>query len=263
MMSQDQTNQYALITGASSGMGYHYARQLAARGYNLLMVSNQDAIYEKADTIRQNYKIQVIALLQDLGTPTAAKDLHNYCLQHNIHIDILINNAGVYHDCDFLDDTEKFNTLIINLHMLTPAMLCYYFGQDMVAQGRGYILNVSSVTAHIPVQRLATYAASKAFIESFTHSLHIELRHKGVIVTNIAPGAVDTGLYHLNSTATHIGKKLGYIVTPEYLVHRALKGLFGGKAKVSVPCIWNALLVFLIALIPTRLLLLIRKYHLF
>lgn len=257
------TGKYALVTGASSGMGYCYARRLAERGYNLLIVSNEVAINDKAILLRRDYGVEVIPLVRDLSLQIAAKELHTYCTTNQLHIEVLVNNAGVYHDRDFLDDSEAFNTLILNLHVFTPAMLCYYFGHDMAARGKGYILNVCSVTSHIAVQRLATYAATKAFLESFTRSLHVELRGKGVIVTNISPGAVDTGLYHIRPFATRIGKALGYIVTPDYLVRRALRGLFRGQSKVSVPCVWNALLTVLVALIPTSALRLIRRLRWF
>ncbi len=250
---------YALVTGASSGMGYCYARQLAQRGYNLIIVSNETSIFEKADLLQQDFAVKVIALMRDLSLQTAARDLYACCTEQSLEVEVLVNNAGVYHNGDFIDDTEAFNTLIINLHVVTPTMLCYYFGQDMVLRNRGYILNVCSVTSHISVQRIATYAATKAFLSSFTRSLHIELRSKGVCVTDVSPGAVDTGLYHIRPQSTKIGKILGYIVSPDYLVKRALHGLFQGRAKVSVPCLWNAMLVGIVGLIPTSLLRLIRK----
>lgn len=251
--------EYALVTGASSGMGYCYAQQLAKRGYNLLIISNEEAIHNKAGELRKDFLVEVVSLNTDLSRQDAAKELHSYCTEHQLTIEVLVNNAGVYHDCDFLNDTEGFNTLIINLHVLTPAMLCYYFGQDMARRGKGYILNVCSVTSRIAVQRLATYSATKAFLSNFTRSLHVELRNKGVRVTNVSPGAVDTGLYHIRPWATKMGKALGYIVSPEYLVRRALNGLFRGRAKVSVPYVWNVVLVVLVSLIPTSLLRGIRR----
>ena len=251
--------EYALMTGASSGMGYCYAQQLAKRGYNLLVVSNEEAIHNKAEELRKDFAVEVVSLNTDLSRQDAAKELHSYCTEHQLTIEVLVNNAGVYHDRDFLNDTEGFNTLIINLHVLTPAMLCYYFGQDMARRGKGYILNVCSVTSRIAVQRLATYSATKAFLSNFTRSLHVELRNKGVRVTNVSPGAVDTGLYHIRPWATKMGKALGYIVSPEYLVRRALNGLFRGRAKVSVPYVWNVVLVVLVSLIPTSLLRGIRR----
>lgn len=255
---------FALVTGASSGMGYCYAQALAARGYNLLMVSNEEAIHDKAKTISEVHSdLQVLSLVMDLGTPTAAKDLYIYCVDHQLEVEVLINNAGVYHDRDFLDDSVAFNELILYLHVFTPAMLEYYFAQEMVKRHKGYILNMCSITDRIAVQRLGTYGATKAFLSAHTRSVHVELKNKGVFITAVRPGAVDTGLYSLNSTATKIGKMLGYIVSPEHLVRRALRGLFRGRAMVSVPYVWNVILLFFVALIPTCLLRLIRKIHLF
>lgn len=253
------TDSFALITGASSGMGYCYAQQLAARGYQLLIVSNEPAIHEKAAILRNEYSVQVVSLERDLSLPSAAQELHQYCIDNQLEVEVLVNNAGVYHDRDFLLDSERFNSLILNLHMYTPAMLCYYFGQDMVARHKGYILNVCSITSTIAVQRLATYSATKAFLSNFSRALHVELRQKGVIVTDISPGAVDTGLYHIHPIFTKIGRALGIIVSPEYLVKRALNALFRGRAKATVPFVWSKLIQLFVALIPTCLLRLIRR----
>ena len=253
------TDSFALITGASSGMGYCYAQQLAARGYQLLIVSNEPAIHEKAAVLRNEYSVQVVSLERDLSLPSAAQELHQYCIDNQLEVEVLVNNAGVYHDRDFLLDSERFNSLILNLHMYTPAMLCYYFGQDMVARHKGYILNVCSITSTIAVQRLATYSATKAFLSNFSRALHVELRQKGVIVTDISPGAVDTGLYHIHPIFTKMGRALGIIVSPEYLVKRALNALFRGRAKATVPFVWSRLIQLFVALIPTCLLRLIRR----
>ncbi len=253
------TDSFALITGASSGMGYCYAQQLAARGYQLLIVSNEPAIHEKAAVLRNEYSVQVVSLERDLSLPSAAQELHQYCIDNQLEVEVLVNNAGVYHDRDFLLDSERFNSLILNLHMYTPAMLCYYFGQDMVARQKGYILNVCSITSTIAVQRLATYSATKAFLSNFSRALHVELRQKGVIVTDISPGAVDTGLYHIHPIFTKMGRALGIIVSPEYLVKRALNALFRGRAKATVPFVWSKLIQLFVALIPTCLLRLIRR----
>ena len=253
------TDSFALITGASSGMGYCYAQQLAARGYQLLIVSNEPAIHEKAAILRNEYSVQVVSLERDLSLPSAAQELHQYCIDNQLEVEVLVNTAGVYHDRDFLLDSERFNSLILNLHMYTPAMLCYYFGQDMVARHKGYILNVCSITSTIAVQRLATYSATKAFLSNFSRALHVELRQKGVIVTDISPGAVDTGLYHIHPIFTKMGRALGIIVSPEYLVKRALNALFRGRAKATVPFVWSKLIQLFVALIPTCLLRLIRR----
>lgn len=255
---------YALVTGASSGCGYEYARILAQKGYNLLIVSNEEAIHKKADVLRGDFPVNVISLVRNLGVQDAAKDLYNYCTDNHIEIEVLINNAGVYHDRDFMDDSEAFNMLIMNLHMITPAMLIYYFGQDMAKRGKGYVLNMCSVTADIAVQRLGSYGSTKAFLRNFSRSLYVEMKDKGVIITDMTPGAINTGLYNIKPWATKIGLLLGYIVQPNYLARRGVNAMFRGRAKVSVPFVWNYLLIWLVVLfVPTCLLRLIRKMGLF
>lgn len=253
---------YALVTGSSSGIGFQYARVMAEKKYNLLMVSNEEAIFEKAESIKEEFHVDAIPLMKDLGRQESAKELYDYCKEHNIPIDVIINNAGVYHDRDFVDDSPAFNTLILNLHMHTPAMLMYYFSKDMIERGRGYILNMSSVTSNIAVQRLATYGASKAFLKNFSRSTHIELYHKGVYVTTVQPGAVNTGLYNIGKRARKIGLFLGYIIEPERLAHKAVNAMFHRRASLT-PGFINHVLLFLVALLPTSLLRLIRKWGLF
>lgn len=254
---------YALITGASSGCGYEYARLLAAKGYNLLIVSNEEAIHDKAQMLREDYPIEVRSLVMDLGRQEAARELYTYCAEQGLEIEVLVNNAGVYHDRDFVNDSEAFNLLIMNLHMITPAMLIYYFAQDMAKRGKGYVLNMCSITANIAVQRLSTYGATKAFLQNFSRSVYIELKDKGVIVTNVTPGAINTGLYNIRPWLTKMGLVLGYIVQPNYLAKRGLNAMFRGRSKVSVPCVWNYVLLFFVALIPTCLLRLIRRLKIF
>ena len=254
---------YAIITGASSGCGYEYARVMASKGYDLLIVSNEDTIHDKAALLRQEYPVTVLSLVRNLGVQEAAKELYDYCHTNGIEVEVLINNAGVYHDRDFLDDTEGFNQLILNLHMYTPAMLMYYFGQDMVKRGKGYVLNMCSITADIAVQRLSTYGATKAFLQNFTRSVHVEWKAKGVYVTNVTPGAINTGLYNIRPWLTKMGLALGYIVEPDYLARRGVKAMLKGRAKVSIPGIWNTILLFFVALIPTGLLRLIRNWGIF
>ena len=147
--------------------------------------------------------------------------------------------------------------------MFTPAMLIYYFGQDMAKRPKGYVLNMCSITANIAVQRLSTYGATKAFLQNFSRSVYIELKDKGVIVTNVTPGAINTGLYNIRPWLTKMGLVLGYIVQPNYLAKRGLNAMFRGRSKVSVPCVWNYVLLFFVALIPTCLLRLIRRLKIF
>lgn len=253
----------ALVTGASSGIGYQYARELGLRGYNLIVVSNDgEELSKKAEALRADYGVKVLDIVMDLGVQSAAKDLYEICSKRNLEVEVLVNNAGVYHDRDFLKDSEEFNSLILNLHVYTPAMLEYYFGRDMVGRGKGYILNMSSITSDIAVQRLATYSATKAFLKNFSRCTHVELFREGVTVTCVRPGAVATGLYNLKPSALKVGLAAGYIITPEKLARKALNAMFRGKARIT-PGFSSKLLVLLVGLIPTGALKLVRKLGIF
>ncbi len=264
-MSNKPSATYAIVTGASSGIGYAFAEQLLLRGYNLLIVSNVPEIEEAAKRLKDaalqdgSTNLQVVPLQMDLGQQNSARDLYEYTREHKMEIEVLVNNAGVYHDKDILDDSEGFTSLIMNLHMYTPAMLCYLFGQDMRERRKGYILNVCSVTSKMAAQRLGTYGGTKAFLSHFTRALHIELRKYGVHVTDVSPGAVDTGLYNIKPWMTKLGKCLGIIVSPQTLARRGLRALFRGRAKTTIPTVFWRILCFIILLIPTCLLRLIRR----
>ena len=115
------------------------------------------------------------------------------------------------------------------------------------------------MTSKIVAQRLGTYASTKCFLSAFTRSLHIELHPYGVYVTDVSPGAVDTGLFSIPRWVTKAGKCLGIIASPERLARRGLFALFHGWAKTTVPTIFWKVLCFIILLIPTCLLRLIRR----
>lgn len=254
---------FAIVTGASSGIGYEFARQLAKKGYPLIIVSNEDKIVDCAAKLAGEYNVKAHGLVRDLGKQESARELYEYCHKQGWQVEVLVNNAGVYHDKDILDDSEAFTALIMNLHMHTPAMLCYLFGQDMRERKSGYILNVCSVTSKMAAQRLGTYGGTKAFLAHFTRALHIELKKYGVHVTDVSPGAVDTGLYSIKPWMTKVGKCLGIIVSPETLARRGLRALFHGRSKVTIPCVFWKILCGIILLVPTCLLRLIRRLGLF
>lgn len=262
-MKDEEKYRYALVTGASSGIGLEFARQLAQKGYPLIIVSNVNEIMDCAKQLNEQYGVTVHGLVRNLGTADAARELYDYCHAQGWEVEVLVNNAGVYHDKDILDDSEAFTQLIIQLHMTTPAMLCYLFGKDMRERRKGYILNVCSVTSNMAAQRLGTYGSTKAFLTNFTRALHIELHKYGVHVTNVSPGAVDTGLYNIKPWMTKAGKCLGIIVSPQTLARRGLRAMFRGRSKTTVPTVFWWILCGIILLIPTCLLRLIRRLGLF
>lgn len=248
----------SLVTGASSGIGLQYATQLA-RDYHtdLLLVSNQeDELRKVAENLEAQYKVRAIPHYADLSKQDAAEDLYDYCHANNLVVDILINDAGVFFFNPYCETSMKRISLMLNLHMVTVSKLCRLFGEDMVARQltdeeqaqticgkprrKGYILNMSSMSAWMAMPGIQTYNATKAFIYNFSKSLWYELKPKGVNITVMTPGAVDTALFGLAPNLRKLAVNLKVSIPPEKLVKRALRSMFRGK-KADMPGVINHL----------------------
>ena len=253
MESKNHTrNVTALITGGDSGIGLEYARQLAAQGCRLALVSNRpQALEEAACALRAEYAVRVDVLEADLAVPGAAQTVSDWCDREGIRPEILINNAGMFF-MEYLSPASLGKAdKMMALHMQTAADLCILFGAQMKERGRGYILNMGSMTAWIPAPGIAVYSASKAFLVSFSRGLSHELRPYGVRVTAVCPAAVDTGLYPLNPRLRRNLRRLGIIRTPEWLARKGLRALFRGR-RLLRPGPLNRLVPFLVRLLPAR-----------
>lgn len=248
----------SLVTGASSGIGLQYATQLA-RDYHtdLLLVSNQeDELRKVAENLEAQYKVRAIPHYADLSKQDAAEDLYDYCHANNLVVDILINDAGVFFFNPYCETSMKRISLMLNLHMVTVAKLCRLFGEDMIARQltneeqaqticgkprrKGYILNMSSMSAWMAMPGIQTYNATKAFIYNFSKSLWYELKPKGVNITVMTPGAVDTALFGLAPNLRRLAVNLRVSIPPEKLVKCALHSMFRGK-KADMPGVINHL----------------------
>jgi len=232
----------ALVTGASSGIGLQYATALA-RDYHtdLLLVSNQEKEQiAVAKQLADTYGIKTIPLYRDLSKQDAAEELHQYCLDNNLQVDILINNAGVFFFNPLVETSMKRLELMLMLHVVTVAKMCRLFGEDMCRRGNGYILNMSSMSAWMAYPGIQTYNSTKAFIYNFSKSLWYEFRPKGVGITVMTPGAVDTELFGLSPYWRKIAVRLTVSIPPEKLVKIALKRMFK-KKKWGMPGVINHL----------------------
>lgn len=240
----------ALITGGSSGMGKIYAQRLAEARCSLLLVSNQkEELQQVSDDLRQRFNINVLQRFQDLAVDNAGDDLFAFCQEQQLEIDILINNAGMFFFEELTPDNEARAMKMMQLHIFTPTRLCLLFGNEMKQRGHGYILNMSSMAAQLPCPGIAIYSASKAYLKSFSKSLFFEMRPYGVGVTTVCPAAIATPLYKLKPSLLKLGVKFGVIGTPQWLVKRALRGLFH-KRRVVKPGLMNYYLPPLVNALP-------------
>ena len=244
---------YALITGGSSGIGLEYAKQLAERGYGLVLVSNQEEqLREAASELSGRFGVPVEWLYLDLSAQGCARKLLEFCDSKGLEVDILINNAGIFF-IEYLGshNLEKARTMV-GLHVAAVTECCILFGERMKARGAGRILIMSSMTADIPAPGIAVYSASKAYLKSFGLGLSYELAPYGVTVTTILPAAVDTGLYNLSPRMRKTGRRLGLVLSPEKLVRKALRAMFHGR-RIRRPGALNLTIPFLVRLLPSRL----------
>ena len=242
-----------LITGASSGIGYEFAKIFAENGYNLVIVArNRDKLEilkrEILEGISKDVKIMVIEA--DLSFENAAQELYDQIKSENIKIDTLVNNAGVgiYGNfSEFDDEMMKKNDAMINLNIKTVVELTKLFLNDMLKSGSGEILNVSSIAAFIPGPLMSTYYASKAFVQSFTEAVREELRNdargKNIRISALCPGPTATGFEKSsNLEESSLFEKMK-VMTAKKVAEIGYKEFQKGKA-IIIPGIFNRIAVF-------------------
>ena len=243
----------ALVTGGSSGIGLEFSRQLAEKGYDLIIVSNsREQLDAVCAPIAEEYGVRVIPRLQNLATGNAAEELMEWCDSQSVLPDILINNAGMFYFKELSPELMGKAEVMIGLHVTTPTKMCILFGDRMKQRGSGRILLVASMAARIPAPGIQVYSATKAYLRRFGESLSFELKPYGVTVTTLCPAAVATPLYGLKKGLLNFGVAIRVIHTPQWLVRKALKGLFRGR-RLMKPSIMNAYLPPMIKMLPSNL----------
>lgn len=249
-MKEQLKGKWALVTGASSGMGLHYSIDLAKRGCNVLLVSNQKEQVEiAAQNIANEWGVKTIGLYKDLAQGDSANELYDFCTNNNIEVEVLINNAGIFFFRDIADKPMPVIETMLYLHVVTVTKLCKLFAEPMKSRKRGYILNMSSISAHTPYPGISLYTASKSYIRTFTKAYHYELKEHGIKVMVVCPGAVATDLYNLPKNLQQLGINIGVIYRPEKLTHRAINKLLKGKLEY-IPGIINLLFKPIFAILP-------------
>ena len=241
--------QTALVTGASSGIGEAFARQLAAMGANLVIAARRTERLEAlASDIRSQHSVNVLVITADLSTADAPARL--FADTEDTTIDILINNAGFGTQDPFLDIPWAKTREQMQLNMSSLTELCFHFGRAMRKRGRGHILNVSSIGAYQPVPHFATYAAGKAYVRDFTEALAFELAGSGVHACCLCPGATATEFSDV------AGQKLSAWMKPFFMsaddcARIGLRALFRGRRNI-ISGLSNKLTCWLLRFLPRR-----------
>lgn len=183
----------ALITGASTGIGAALAREFANNGHDLILVARSlGKLQALADELSAQHGIQAEVIAQDLSAMDAAEVLHAEVQRRELAVDILVNNAGLLFEGPYWETALANHQQLLQVNIGAVVALTHHFLPGMITRGQGRVLNLASTSAFQPVPFLASYAASKAFVLSFSEALAIELKGKGVTVTALCPGFTET-----------------------------------------------------------------------
>lgn len=197
MANEANNNLYALVTGATSGIGYELAKLFAQDGYNIIAVARTEEDLKKvAEEFKKEYGVQVEAIAKDLFGEKAADELYHEVKSRGLQVEVLVNDAGqgVY---GFFDETDiEDQVRIIHLNVVSLTRLTYFFLKDMKARNSGKILQLASVVSELPSPYQAVYGGTKAYVLGFTEALISELKDSAVTVTALQPGATDTDFFN-------------------------------------------------------------------
>jgi short-subunit dehydrogenase len=241
---------YALVTGASSGIGWHIAQALARKGYSIIAVSNQSMqLDDLKKNLEEKYGVTVIPFHIDLTFEDSAQQVFNFCRDNLLSVEVLINNAGIYFFGEVIRVDQSAMRSMLTLHVMTPVLLCRLFGEQMVERGRGFILNVSSITSVMPYPGISMYGPTKTFIRHFTRALRTEMRIYKINVTCLIPGAVDTALYDASNYNISLLKKLRIMKQPSGVADAGVKAVFTDKAE-CIPGLLNKFIVIFLPVVP-------------
>ncbi|MBU5353016.1 SDR family oxidoreductase [Paenibacillus barcinonensis] len=245
-------HQWALITGASSGIGEAFALEMASQGYHVVLVARSEAkLIQLAQRIERIYSVKAEVIAADLSEMLGPQYIYNECQKRGIRVNTLINNAGFathgwFEQVDGLRQQEE-----IMLNVVAVTNMTHLFLPGMLEARTGAVINVSSTAAFQPDPYMAVYGATKSYVLSFTEALYEENRGRGIQFLAICPGATETSFFDVvNAEEASVGKR----DTPEHVVEVAMKALISGKSY-AVPGASNYWTAQLARLLPRRLIL--------
>jgi len=241
----------ALITGASSGIGKEFAKLLASKGYNLVIVARRENLLKALALELSEVKVNIFSI--DLTAENAIDDLLKYLSDEQIQIEVLVNNAGFgdYNRFDQADISKLQNMIDLNIKVLTD--LTYYIGRQMLRRKSGYILNIASTAAFQPGPKMAVYFATKNYVLAFSEAIAYEWKKEGVIVSTLCPGPTQSEFFDHADMTDSVMLKTMKLPSSEAVAKFGLKHLFNGKT-VAVHGFLNKFLIFLGRFTPRNVL---------
>lgn len=235
-----ENQKHVLITGATSGIGYELAKLFAAANYNLVLLArNKQNLNQTAEElIAINPKIHAHIIAVDLFKPDSAHKVYEATTGLGIEIDILVNDAGQGEYGPFAETDLARELDIINLNIVSLVTLTKLYLKDMIRRNDGKILQLASSVSKAPSPLLSIYAATKAFVLSFTEALIEEVKDTNISITALQPYATDTDFFHKAKMENTVTYREGNMSTPEEVAKAGFDGLMNGDATV-LPGIQN------------------------
>jgi len=240
-----------LVTGASAGIGREFARVFASRGYDLILAArSREAIAALAKELVATHGVVVKSLPVDLSTSGAAQSMAHGLEQNGVSVDILVNNAGVLFEGDFSSISLEDHLRLLQINVVALTSLTRLILPSMVQRRCGRILNVASTAAFMPVPRLATYAAAKAYVLSLTEALSEELRGTGVTATALCPGFTNTSMTRASRLAKSVPTVM--FMSAAAVAEEGVAACLAGET-ICVPGVANRALTSGVPILPRRL----------
>lgn len=247
----DISGKWAVVTGASSGIGLCFANELARRGSGIILISNErEALESAAADISDKYGVRTLPVFLDLTADNVVEEILEIIDRKGISPEILINNAGIFNFRKVTDMSVSRINLFIDLHCRAVTLLSSAFAGRFAGRGEGWMLNMSSMSCWMPMPGIAMYSATKAYIRVFTRALHYEMRDRNVKVMAACPGGIATSLFGLPDNLMRLAIRLHAVQTPEKFVNRAVDKMLKGK-KQYINGVINRLAILFIGLTPT------------
>jgi uncharacterized protein len=250
-MSETTPEKWALVTGASSGLGVDISREIATRGYNLILVARrEDRLRSVAEELRERFSIEVAVEVCDLAQPDAARGLYQRIINAGRVVDVLVNNAGFAAHGSFLEQELDRLDAMLQVNVRSLLELTHLFGQEMAVRGGGWILQVASVVGLVPTPSHSVYSGTKAFVVHFSSSVSWELQDRGVRICALCPGVTYTEFFDVaGQTPTFYTRVAG--MKSADVARIGVRALFAKRSRVIAG--WrNWLTVYAVKLIPHR-----------